>query len=278
LTVNLNAELLKKLFLFTQTKGLLFCDIIKSVQRSKVMEYAKKQFIKIMLIFLGYILTLIFFAVLYFVLPIDNNIKLSLLLIVLILALTALFWIKPRMTYHSESYSYYRLISVQNSPKKLSNFISYVDVITSLKNKDFLVFFQNEQFIILHRHTYDQNNLATRRPMLELFILIIDKSLHYKSALIDKQINLLEDMYFNKKTKITNYTIIIIKNGNDFSDEIKKECDEVTFSKIRYRSIVTINAFINEKDKTIYFLHSDVYHPNLYYKYATEMIQSLIIK
>lgn len=240
------------------------------------MEKAVKQFKKFFIYFIIFTLVIVGAIITLFLVPLELNYSLSLVLILILVYLGGVVWFSPRLMYHSESILYFRLKQHQSPAIPIKHSPTSTVFYKKLAKSDFRPFYTTDGFTIFMRYVKNRKKPVTRRPMLMVYVIIHQDQVDYQDQHIVSQINRLEDSLYAQKKRITNYTIYIVKSGLTLSGEERKKCDHVTFSKTRLRSIVNINAFYEVKTKSLYFLYSNHFHPSAYYKFAVEELIMLV--
>jgi hypothetical protein len=239
-------------------------------------EKAGKNYKRILILFFIFTILMGAVVVLAFFLPLHNDYQ-SLIAIALLLALlVGMGAFRPRLMYYKEELMFERLklnstgkISVRQSP--LSEIF-----LRKLLAKEFQINHRDDKLTILTKYIKDRSQYHLKRPMLMVFVAIHDPKIDFQSELIIKYINIIEDGLYKEKKKIFHYTVYVAKEGPTMSKQDREECDNVSFSRIGKRSIVTINLFYETKNNACYFLHSDKYWPTSYYNYAVNYLKELL--
>ncbi len=240
------------------------------------MDKATAHYKKYFILFITYTVIIVGSIVALLVSPIDTNITLSIVLILLIAMIGGVFFFRPRIMFHTESIQYYRLKERQGPPLKLKKSPATKDFYDTLRQYNFEPGFSSNEFTIFKWYAKDSKQPVIKRPMLVIYVMIHESSMSFQSPKIIKEINRLENALYKEKKKITNYTVFVVKSGLTLTTDIRNACDYVTFSKVRSRSIININAFYEIQTKSLYFLYSDTFTPNLYYQYGVDLLKKLV--
>ncbi len=239
----------------------------------------KKAHKKFQQVFIGFIISIVIMfglVVAPFYLPIDSNYQMLLASIILIIMLVFVAKSKPRLRYYLEQYMFFRLkdnqgpLIVSDISPEQQNFYQ------SLISDDFTAYSRAKDFTVLYKYVKDRKQVALRRPMLVVFVIIHQDDITFQDKNIVKEINRLEDELYKNKKRIINYTVLMAKTGLELSPKIKEACDYITISRMGKRSVVNINAYYATSTKSHYFLYSDSYMPSVYYSYAVELLKKHI--
>jgi hypothetical protein len=200
----------------------------------------------------------------------------SLALVLLIVMLVVVFWFRPRLFYYQQLYAFLKL-KEHSKPAIYTEFdLSKSTWVDRLIKDSFKVFAETDDFILTHRFTQDATNFITKHPMLEIVVIVKKEEVMYTDPSITKYVNLLEADYQKKKILFRNYSIFVVKHGLILSDEMKNEADQIVFDKQGGHHVTVINAFYEIKNKSLYFLYSDLFAPTAYYQYAVDLLKTLI--
>lgn len=240
------------------------------------MEKAKKNYRNILIIFFIFVVVMGGLIVGAFYLPLHENYTTTIAIVLLLLLLVGMGIFRPRLIYYKEELMFERLklnaegrIPISSSPLSESFFVKLVD-------REFKVNHQDERLTILTKYVKDKTVYHLKRPMLMVYVAIHDPKIAFQSSLTIQYINLIEDQLYKDKKRIFNYQVFIAKEGPNMSDKDRDDCDQVSFSRIGKRSIVTINLFYETKGERLYFLHSNKYSPNSYYNFAVKFLKELL--
>ncbi|MFA5036184.1 MAG: hypothetical protein WC479_03315 [Candidatus Izemoplasmatales bacterium] len=204
------------------------------------------------------------------------DLKLSLVLVLLIILLIILMWFKPRLFYYSQQFAFIRLKNCQNPPIATKYDLSIGLWIAYLIKLKFIIFSDSDAFTMVYRIVKNTHQTIIHRSMLEILVVIKQPTMTYTDANITKTINRLEDDCAKRKQSYRNYSILLIKTGPVLTEAEKNLTDQVVFERQVGYNIVTINGFFNTETQKLYFLHSDKFYPTIYYKYAVDLLLSLI--
>ena len=111
--------------------------------------------------------------------------------------------------------------------------------------------------------------------MLELITIIHSDKIDFYADVIEQEY---KKIWFNfeKEKKLNKQISIQIKKFENIDDELKNELNRIIAYKEGDNYLININCGFISSINHFYFLHSDSYSPNVYYKYAVESIKDLI--
>jgi hypothetical protein len=178
--------------------------------------------------------------------------------------------------YHLERIKFFRLKQNQGSKLRRMRSPASKAFTQKLIDQEFSLFYKSEAFSLFGRYTRDRKQFHLRRPMLFVYVIIHQQNIGFQDPSITREINRLEDSLYKEKKHIVNYTVYIAKEGQTMSKKTQEACDYVTYTKVGARSVVNINLFYETKPGSVYFLYSDTYSPNAYYRYAVSVLKELI--
>lgn len=240
------------------------------------MKDARKSYKKILLLFFLYTIVFSVLVGVSFVLPLNDNYKMLIAMLLLVILLVGMFFFRPRLSYYKENLMFHRLLENKTKPLPLKESPCSSYFLDKLLDNGYIKSFDSQSFSILTKHVRDKKEWILKRPMLFVFVAIYDDKLDFQDPSIIKQINLIEDSYYKEKKRIFNYTVFVAKEGSKMTKKEQESYENVSFSRVGKRSIVTINLFYNTKNKSISFLHSETYAPNSYYRYAVDLLKEYI--
>lgn len=240
------------------------------------METSEKYFKKYFILLIIYTILSVGLISSIFLLPINEDYKMSIAIVLIILYMVGLMKFKPRLAYHLEELQFHKLKKTQGP--KIFSLLSpdSEDFMNNLINHDYKEFFESKDFTLLSKYVKNKKQIVLKRPMLMVVAIIHNRNIDFHSKQIVQEINRHEDALYKKKQKIFNYMVFIIKSGKTLDPKVQDSCDFITLSKKGNRSIVTINAFYETDHKTYYFLYSNEYSPNVYYSYAVDQLNTYI--
>lgn len=192
----------------------------------------------------------------------------------LIALLIVIFILKPRAMYYSMHYRYQTLLANSIRPYAIKeNFdMAWIEKILRYK---FQYGAKHDGFDVLYRISKPAERSAfNTNKVLEIIAVIKDNDLDfYSDAINDDYKRIWTEC--QEQHGISKQVIIQFKKYDQYSETIKEDLDRIISFREGSNYLITINCGYFEKENQIYFLHSDHYFPNLYYKYAVDLIKTL---
>ena len=212
------------------------------------------------------------------VLPIDLQIKLSLFLLFCILALIAFIYIRPRITYFNQVYAWLKIKETINPPLASNLKLNERSVSEKMLHKAYQIIANSDDFTIFYKYIAPNKELIHRKGTLQFFAIIKNEHIGYQNSEISKYIEHVEKDFYHKKMKFKNYMVFIGKYGTSYTDEIKKQTEQVVFDHHGLFHISTIPFFYHVSEKTYTFLYSDTFSPSVFYKGAALELIDILTK
>ena len=229
-----------------------------------------------MIIFFMIILIFIGVIVVIFLLPTSEHLKVPLAMLVSLILLIFLILYRPRILYYLESIMFFRLLENQGPLLKNVQPLESVTFIKKISDFGFALHLKTKEFTIYSCYAKDKKQNHLRRPMLLIYVLIHEDNITYQNKKIVQEINKLEDSLYKNKKRIVNYTVFIAKQGPKLTSAIKKACNQVSHSRVGQRYVININIYHETTTNSAYFLYSDNYAPNSFYRYAVNLLKDFI--
>jgi len=185
------------------------------------------------------------------------------------------FSFKPKVMYYAMQYRYHLLLANSIMPY----------IVNEKFNKKWIDSLIADHFVYGYKHDVVDILFKVSKPVersafhnnhvLEIITVIKDNSIDFYSDLLNDQYKKIWNEY-QAKYRISKQVILQFKKYNSFNEEIKTDLDRVIAFREGTNYLITINCGYFEKEQTVYYLHSDTYYPNLYYKYAVENIKAIV--
>lgn len=229
----------------------------------------RNKYLLILITFIVISVGLFFFFLFY---PFKDNLKYTVLIIILFIIMGFSFWIKPRIEIINIHLAFNKLIN--SDDKKIftaSITIPSPRFHTKLIDEGFKTAFAVDQFTLYYKIDKNPQNL-TKKGVLLIFI-VYKEELSFTNSYIEHYINELENKLQKEKQKYLHYGIMQIRNGKHTNENLK-DTDQIRFERFQKRYISTINALVD--GEKIYMLYSTLYSPTIYYKYIGETFLKLI--
>lgn len=197
------------------------------------------------------------------------------IMLVLVGLLVVIFLIKPKLMFVSLRHKYMLLLSFAEKPYKINETFNTKWIENVLK-MGFQYSTRTEDFDVLFRISKPvEKKIFDFSNMLEIITIFKNNNHDFYS---DNLHNAYKTLWVNHNNKkhINKQVIIQIKNYDKISSEIIEKLNEVTLFSEGKNHLITINIGYFRSSQTVYYLHSDKYYPNVYYKYGINQIKDLI--
>jgi hypothetical protein len=110
---------------------------------------------------------------------------------------------------------------------------------------------------------------------IEIVSIIRNPSLDFYATEIENEFkNLWIDL--EKKYRLNKQVIIHFKKFDSFDVKVKNDLDRIVSYREGDNYLININCGFFPGEKSLYYLHSDKYYPNIYYKHAVETIKEIV--
>ena len=194
--------------------------------------------------------------------------------LLLIGLLVVIFILKPKAMFYSMHFRYHTLLANSVNPYKVNTKFD-IDWINSLIRLKFQYGAKRDHYDVLYRISKPVERSAFHsNHILEIITIIKDNQLDfYCDALNDEYKRLWIE--HQAKYRISKQVIIQFKKYETFSEEIKNDLDRIIAFNEGSNYLISINCGYFEKSKSNYYLHSNNYYPNLYYKYTVDTIKTI---
>lgn len=203
-------------------------------------------------------------------------IKTLVLFITLVGLFILLLFEKSLISHYSLQHRYYLLLSKQEKTLKTKSDFS-ISWLNSLREEGFKQAVNNNKYTIFYRISKS----ITKRSFFKT------QALEFLTIFHDNKVDLYADELENeyrtiwftheKENRLNKQIIIQIKKYSHFNEEVKNELDKIIMYKEGDNYLITINCGYISNEGKLYFLHSNNYHPNLYYKYTVDLIKKLLL-
>lgn len=229
----------------------------------------RNKYLLILITFIVISVGLFFFFLFY---PFKDNLKYTVLIVILFIIMGFSFWIKPRIELINIQLAFNKLINsddqkIFNTP--LANISADLKVKT--RNQDYKIAFNVDQFDLYYKIEKNPQNLTKKGV---LFILIVYKQdMSFTNGYIEHYINELEAKLQKEKQKYLHYGIMQIRNGKHNKENLR-DADQIRFERFQKRYISTINALVD--GEKVYILYSNLYSPTIYYKYVGDVLLKML--
>lgn len=199
----------------------------------------------------------------------------STILVVIMVILLLIIW-KLRGVYqiNNMEHKYAILQNKKEASIKIGKEIVSAKWIETIIHKyDYQTHIKHENYHLLYR--FEKEKGRKKAETLFIVVWIKDQSISFESINLAKDIASLEKNIY--KTKKYKHRIILqFKNGRASGKELK-EADKVFYFQQNRINFVLINCLFDQKNKSLYFLHSNQFYPTTYYKYGVDEIKKITL-
>lgn len=201
-----------------------------------------------------------------------NQLTLYYLVLFTVLLLISLYF-KKLLTSYNNLVKLAKVIKTQAQPLNYKD--SVVENVKYFYNQGYQSFISTQDFTLLYKHVVDKSLKVKKIKKLYVVVLIKNKGYDFYHKNIHDEINKLEDS-FKRKDFPSKYIITAYKEVDHMTDGYIKEIGEVVSYSVYKQTYVQINVGLAKDEKKAYFLYSNSYYPNSYYKEAVDSIKNSI--
>ena len=237
-------------------------------------SYSKKLFLYILLVWGSLILSAGIVATLY--LTHVNELIISIVIFVLFIFLFFILLIsKAKISFYDLQQRYQMLlnhsIGVEKTSCKFDN-----TWIESLQKNGYASYLNETDFAIYYKITKSLSKRTfIKTNVLEIICIVRNNKLDFYANEIEKEFKGLW-LKLEKANRLNKQIIIQFKKYDSYTEAIKTDLDRIISYKEGDNYLVNINCGYFTENKNIYYLHSDKYSPNIYYKKAVDTIKEII--
>lgn len=243
-----------------------------------IVKYSKKYKTKKILLLMAIWLTIIVFLticlLLHFVAKLKDSLIIGIALAFIIVIFIELIFLKPLIIKWDMKHRLYLVLENGNKPYHTKkNFDE--NWLSTLVKKGYKKGYESNFLEIYYQVLKSPRKRFFKTSYYLTFITII-KNNHI--GFYDKNLEENYNNIYNKleeKKRIDQQVIIQFKKYEIFTKEIKEELDKVISYRDKGNFYISLNCGYFSLEKKIYFLHSDKYYPNFFYKKAVEIIKDL---
>ncbi|MBN2299661.1 MAG: hypothetical protein JXC31_00570 [Acholeplasmataceae bacterium] len=204
---------------------------------------------------------------------IGSGLVFSIVVFVLIVILfLTLFYCKSKISYYDMKQRYQLLLQ---SSKGLEPTTCKFDNnwLLRLKQNHYAMFLDNPNFTIYYKIEKSiSKKTFIKTHVIQILTIIKNSDLDLFSNQIELEYKSLW-MKFEKEYRLNKQVIIQFVKYKSFDDTIKNNLDRIISYKEGDNYMIHINCGYFIDSQSIYYLHSDTYYPNIYYKYAIDNIK-----
>ncbi|VEU83172.1 hypothetical protein [Acholeplasma hippikon] len=224
-------------------------------------------------IFLGILAVFITLIIVIGVTVTDLN-DLTLYYLILFLGfLVVVLYFKKLLASYNNLAKIAKVIQVQAGPIPFRT--NVIENPKSFYDAGYQVHSNNQDYTILYKLLVEKNIKYGKHKRLYIALLIKNKGFDFYNKNMHDDINRLENK-FKRKEFPNKYMITAFKAFDTMTEEHIKAIGEVVCYSVSKQSYVQINVGLALDEKLAYFLYSDSYDPNRYYKEAVEIIKNSV--
>jgi|GEM_PF-5000179 len=138
-------------------------------------------------------------------------------------------------------------------------------------NYDYVSYKRHEDYQLLYR--FERESERQRPKTILILVIIFNQKINFDNLDLARDISALENSVY-KKNKYRHRLIMQFKEGLAEGAELN-QADKVFYLTQSRVHFVLINCLFDRKSKQLYFLHSNEFSPNQYYKRAVDEIVKL---
>ncbi|MDD3171110.1 MAG: hypothetical protein PHO86_02195 [Bacilli bacterium] len=236
-------------------------------------KYFRKKVYYLLLVWFSLFIS-IGIVILMYLLEIKEIITSLVVFFLLVYLLFMLFFCKTKITFYDMQQRYQELLkksvgSIKTNCKFDNNWLKFLEKHNYqlfVNNSNVTIYFKIEKS--LSKKTFISTSL------IEIVTIIKKQELDAYTDQIEDELKKLWAIY-EKEYHLNKQIIMQFKKYNNFSEDIKKELDRIISYKEGDNYLININCGYIENEAELYFLHSNEYYPNRYYKYAVDIIKEI---
>lgn len=195
--------------------------------------------------------------------------------ILLIITFLMIIYCKSKLSYFDMMHRYQLLLDSSKGLEK-TNCKFDSTWILDLQRKGLSLFSDETNFSIY----YKINDSLAKKTLVKTRVIEIVTII--KNNKIDLFANEIEAVYkklwlkHEKQYHLNKQVIIQFAKYQSFDDSIKTDLNRIISFKDKDNYLIQINCGYFSNSQSVYYLHSDVYAPNAYYKYAVDEIKEIL--
>lgn len=200
----------------------------------------------------------------------------SIAIIALLGLLVGVLAFKSKIMYYTQMETYFKLLSV-SEPKYIIKEKFQTKWINELKQIGFIDYFQGDNYDTFYRLSkINDRKVSHTNQVLEIITLFKNENIKLYSDQLD---TLYKKIYIESKTKknISKQVILQFKKYDKSSKKVIDELDQIIAFKDKKSFLITINCgYFPKENNSFYYLHSNKFYPNEYYKYGSDLIKQIV--
>lgn len=243
----------------------------KDLKKNKNLSYYKKKRNLILFFLIGMIILIAaVILLLYFLKLIDNNLLLTIGLVLMTAYLILFTFIRNRFIVYDTYYQYLLMIENKKDPYKLITKLFTAKWLKRIE-EEYKLKVDNNEFRLYSKYIKKQAKPLRMRNTLVLVIVAKVKNFDFYSTAVETEI----EMLHRDKQKIRRQIALQFKRYESLDEEAINEVDQIINFKNGQNQMIHISAGYSDKSNELYFLEPKKRYPSKYYFYACEMIKDL---
>lgn len=236
--------------------------------------YAKKKIFYLLLVWGTFLVCVSIVLILYF--SKVNDLVISIVIFFLfVFMFIVLFYCKTKISFYDLRQRYQLLLDQSKGPEK-TNCQFDNQWLDSLQKHGYQSYVNDTNYAIFYliKKSLSKKSFV-RTNFIEIISIIRNKSLDFYATEIE---NVFKSLWIDleKKHKLNKQVIIHFKKFDSFDEKVKNDLDRIISYKEGDNYLININCGFFPGEKSLYYLHSDKYYPNIYYKHAVETIKEIV--
>ncbi len=237
-------------------------------------EYAKKKLFYLFFVWVTFLLS-VGIALFLYVIQIDGLVFSIIVFLLILIMFFMIFYCKSKISYYDMQQRYQLLLKsskgLEKTDCKFDN-----DWVMELQRNRFTQYLDKSDYTIYYNIAKSiSKKTFIKTHVIEIITIVKNNNLDLFSNDIEKEYKKLWGQ-FEKKYHLNKQVIIQFIKYKSFNDSVKNNLDRVISYKEGDNYLIHINCGYFTDLKSIYYLHSDTYFPNAYYKYAIEVIKEIL--
>lgn len=238
-----------------------------------IRNYSKKKLFYLLLVWFTLITNVGIIVILY-VLSASELVLSIIGFLLLLILFFVIIYSKSKISYFDMQHRYFLLLESSKGLEK-TNCKFDKQWVVDLQKNNFSMYLDKPSFTIFYKIDKSiSKKTFFKTHVLEIVTIVKNKMLDLYADEIESEYKKLW-LQHEKEYKLNKQVIIQFAMYKSFSESTKTNLDRIISYKEGDNYLVHINCGYFSDSQSIYYLHSDIYFPNVYYKYAVDSIKSI---
>lgn len=239
-----------------------------------VKYHARKKAYWLLLLWAVFLASIGTIAVL-FIVNIPESVRWLGTLIALIISLIMVFVCKPYINYYDMKHRYELLLSTNIGAVETTCRFNQ-DWLNKFSANGYRLHVDYELFQIWYRFNKSiARKTFVKMQLIEIVTVIKNKSIDLYDSRIEKEYKKLWQR-FEKEQHLNKQIILQFRQVDDLDDKTKDDLNRIISYREGDNYLITVNCGYYPKTNQVYYLHSNKFSPNAYYRYAVSQIEEII--